>query len=79
MLARYRATAEAAIAAGLEVNAGHDLSLANLGDFIAAVPGVAEVSIGHALVAEALEFGMAETVRRYVATLRRAGSDGGAS
>lgn len=79
VLARYRATAEAAIAAGLEVNAGHDLSLANLGDFIAAVPGVAEVSIGHALVAEALEFGMAETVRRYVATLRRAGSDGGAS
>jgi pyridoxine 5-phosphate synthase len=73
VLARYRAAAEAAIAAGLEVNAGHDLNLANLGDFIAAVPGVAEVSIGHALVAEALEWGMAETVRRYVAVLRTAG------
>lgn len=79
VLARYRATSVAAIAAGLEVNAGHDLSLANLGDFIAAVPGVAEVSIGHALVAESLEFGMAETVRRYVATLRRAGARGGAA
>jgi pyridoxine 5-phosphate synthase len=77
--ARYRTTAEAAIAAGLEVNAGHDLSLANLGDFIAGVPGVVEVSIGHALVAEALEFGMADTVRRYVATLRRAGASGGAA
>jgi pyridoxine 5-phosphate synthase len=73
VLERYRAAAEAAIAAGLEVNAGHDLNLANLGDFIAGVPGVAEVSIGHALVAEALEWGMDETVRRYVAVLRRAG------
>lgn len=72
MLARYRAAAEAAIAAGLGVNAGHDLNLANLGTFLAAVPGVAEVSIGHALIADALELGMDETVRRYAAICRTA-------
>ncbi len=59
--------ARAATAAGLGVNAGHDLNLDNLGPFLAAVPGVLEVSIGHALVSDALELGMAETVRRYVA------------
>jgi pyridoxine 5-phosphate synthase len=67
MLGRYRDTARAAQSAGLGVNAGHDLSLGNLAAFLAAVPKVLEVSIGHALVAEALEFGMGETVRRYVA------------
>ncbi|MBA2479883.1 MAG: pyridoxine 5'-phosphate synthase [Planctomycetes bacterium] len=71
VLERYRATAGAAQAAGLGVNAGHDLSLANLGAFLTAVPGILEVSIGHALVAEALEFGMAETVRRYRAICDR--------
>lgn len=50
---------------GLGVNAGHDLSQANLAAFLAAVPGVLEVSIGHALIAEALVDGLAETVRRY--------------
>jgi pyridoxine 5-phosphate synthase len=58
-------------AEGLGVNAGHDLNLANLGDFVAAVPGVLEVSIGHAFVADALELGMAATVRAYVAALAR--------
>ena len=67
MLARYRETAVAAQAAGLGVNAGHDLNLVNLGPFLSAVPKVLEVSIGHALIAEALELGMSETVRRYVA------------
>lgn len=71
-LARYRAAAEAALAAGMGVNAGHDLNLANLGAFLAAVPGVAEVSIGHALIADALEFGMEEAVRRYAAIARTA-------
>jgi pyridoxine 5-phosphate synthase len=47
------------------VNAGHDLNLLNLTDFLRAVPGVAEVSIGHALVADALELGLPETVRAY--------------
>ncbi len=64
-LAACRRSAEAAQALGLGVNAGHDLSQANLGAFLAGVPGVLEVSIGHALIAEALVDGLAETVRRY--------------
>ena len=68
-LAAFAAAAEAARREGLGVNAGHDLNLANLGDFVAAVPGVLEVSIGHALVADALELGMAGTVRAYLAAL----------
>ena len=66
VLAGFARTAEAALASGLGINAGHDLSLANLTDFIRAVPGVDEVSIGHALIADALEFGMADTVDRYL-------------
>jgi pyridoxine 5-phosphate synthase len=52
------------------VNAGHDLNLDNLPLFVAAVPNVLEVSIGHALIADALELGFAETVRRYLAASR---------
>jgi pyridoxine 5-phosphate synthase len=52
-------------AAGLGVNAGHDLSQLNLPTFLRAVPGVLEVSIGHALIADALLDGLAETVRKY--------------
>jgi len=74
MLARYRAAAEAAQAVGLGVNAGHDLNRDNLPTFLTAVPGVLEVSIGHALTADALEFGMAATVRMYVAAIRSAES-----
>jgi pyridoxine 5-phosphate synthase len=66
VLDRFTRTAKAALALGLGINAGHDLSLVNLTDFIRAVPGVAEVSIGHALVADALEYGMADTVHRYL-------------
>ena len=58
-------TARCAQAAGLGVNAGHDLSQANLGDFLATVPGVLEVSIGHALIGEALYSGLDATVRAY--------------
>ncbi|MDO9071849.1 MAG: pyridoxine 5'-phosphate synthase, partial [Rubrivivax sp.] len=68
-LARFAAAAAAAQAAGLGVNAGHDLNRDNLADFLRAVPGVLEVSIGHALIADALEFGLAETVRRYRACI----------
>jgi pyridoxine 5-phosphate synthase len=71
-LAAFAAAARAAQVEGLGVNAGHDLNLANLGDFVAAVPGVLEVSIGHAFVADALELGMAGAVRAYVAALGRA-------
>lgn len=59
------ATAEAARKAGIGVNAGHDLTLANLPPLIAHVPNLLEVSIGHALTADALIHGMAETVRLY--------------
>jgi pyridoxine 5-phosphate synthase len=72
MLARYRAAAQAAQAAGLGVNAGHDLNRDNLPSFLTKVPGVLEVSIGHALTADALEFGMAAAVGMYVATIRSA-------
>ena len=72
VLARYRAAAEAALAAGLGVNAGHDLNRDNLTDFLREVPGVQEVSIGHALIADALELGYAETVRDYQRAIQRA-------
>ncbi len=64
-LARFRAAAQAALAAGLEINAGHDLNRDNLTPFLREVPGVLEVSIGHALIADALELGYADTVRAY--------------
>jgi len=70
----YAEAARAAQSAGLGVNAGHDLNLANLPAFLAAVPKVLEVSIGHALIADALEFGLGETVRRYLAAMRNAGA-----
>ena len=73
---RHRAAAEAARDAGLTVNAGHDLDLANLGAYLGAVPGVAEVSIGQALLADALERGLDQTVRDYldvIAEAERAG------
>jgi pyridoxine 5-phosphate synthase len=70
VLARYAAAAHAALDAGLGVNAGHDLNRFNLPQFLRAVPGVSEVSIGHALVADALEFGMAQTVRLYLEAIR---------
>jgi pyridoxine 5-phosphate synthase len=66
-LGTYATAARAALEVGLQVNAGHDLSLENLGAFLAALPPVAEVSIGHALIADALELGLPETVRRYLA------------
>jgi len=73
VLDRYAAAASAARAAGLGVNAGHDLNLGNLAVFLRTVLGVDEVSIGHALIADALEFGLAVTVRKYLAEIRKAG------
>ena len=64
-LARAADAAKAAHAAGLSVNAGHDLNLDNLGPFVAAVPHVLEVSIGHALTADALWLGLDAAVRAY--------------
>lgn len=71
-LASFAATARAAIREGLGVNAGHDLNRANLTDFLRGVPGVQEVSIGHALVADALEFGLTDTVRQYLRCIHHA-------
>ena len=73
-LERYRAAAQAARDAGLGVNAGHDLNRDNLTDFLRCVPGVLEVSIGHALIADALELGYADTVRAYQACIDAARS-----
>ena len=68
-LERYRAAAQAALDAGLAVNAGHDLNRDNLAAFVHGVPGVQEVSIGHALIADALELGYRATVQAYLACI----------
>lgn len=65
-VAPYVATAAAATQLGMGVNAGHDLNLANLSPFLRAVGSVLEVSIGHALIADALEYGLADTVKKYL-------------
>ena len=64
LLAPYIAAAEAAMACGLGVNAGHDLNLHNLPAF-SRVPGLVEVSIGHALTVDAINMGLAAAVRAY--------------
>ena len=69
ILAGYRRTGEAALAAGLELNAGHDLNRENLPMLLSGVPGIAEVSIGHALIADALEMGYDATIRAYIAVI----------
>ena len=71
VFAGYRRTAVRAIDAGLGVNAGHDLDLHNLRYFAEHLPGLLEVSIGHALVSDALFLGLEPTVKAYVAALPR--------
>ena len=71
-LKRFADAAQAAIDAGLQVNAGHDLNLANLTAFVQQVPGVQEVSIGHALIADALEMGYSETIKAYLRCIHAA-------
>lgn len=68
-LDRISATAEAAREAGLEVNAGHDLTLFNLPALIQRVPCIAETSIGHCFTADCLIYGVKETVKRYLSEL----------
>ena len=65
-LERLGKAADAALAAGLAVNCGHDLTVANLPSLAKRIPALSEVSIGHALTADALEFGMADTARRFL-------------
>ena len=64
--------ARTALDLGLGVNAGHDLNLLNLPDYAAAVPGLQEVSIGHAFTVDALRLGIAATVRAYQRALGKA-------
>ena len=75
ILGEYVTAAETAEEVGLDLNAGHDLNLKNLGRFLEKVPGVLEVSIGHALIAEALEMGLSNTVKKYLKVL--SGSNAG--
>lgn len=63
---RLGTTADSALAMGMAVNAGHDLTVANLQPLVRRIPYLAEVSIGHGLTADAIEFGMATTVRRFL-------------
>lgn len=67
----YAAAAQRAAELGLGINAGHDLNLHNLPLLLTHAPMIAEVSIGHALIADALEFGLSETVRKYLAICTR--------
>lgn len=67
---RYARAAESAQKIGLGVNAGHDLNLQNLGEFCT-IPGILEVSIGHALIADALEMGLFAAVKEYLKVLSR--------
>ncbi|UXY14732.1 pyridoxine 5'-phosphate synthase [Chitiniphilus purpureus] len=66
---RFALAARSARELGLGLNAGHDLNLDNLANFLR-IPGIAEVSIGHALTVEALEQGFAATIRRYIALMQ---------
>ncbi len=72
VLLRFVQAAQAAQALGLGVNAGHDLNRDNLADFLGAVPDVQEVSIGHALISDALEMGYEATVKAYLACIDKA-------
>ncbi len=69
-VAPYAHAAQFALSLGLQLNAGHDLNLKNLAYFIKHCPGISEVSIGHALIADALYLGLEETVRRYLREIK---------
>jgi pyridoxine 5-phosphate synthase len=66
----FREAAEAAQKLGLGLNAGHDLSLENLSYFAKNIPGLMEVSIGHALICDALYFGLENTIQLYIRQLK---------
>jgi pyridoxine 5-phosphate synthase len=69
-IAPYMDAAKAAVEVGLGVNAGHDLNLDNLRYFADRIPGLLEVSIGHAIIADALYYGIAATIRMYLNQIR---------
>ena len=66
ILAVYQQAAIKISELGVGLNAGHDLSLDNLAHFISTIPNIQEVSIGHALICDALYFGLQETISRYL-------------
>lgn len=70
-IAPYLATAEAARELGLGLNAGHDLSLENLGYFIDTIPWTDEVSIGHAIICDALYMGLEKTIEEYLSCIQK--------
>ncbi len=70
-LAPYQLAAKKINQAGIDINAGHDLNLYNLSAFVKAIPTLKEVSIGHALICDALNYGMKETIAKYLAELSK--------
>ena len=72
VITKYKETALLAIENGLAVNAGHDLSLDNIQYFIEEIPQIAEVSIGHALISEALYLGLENTIQCYLRKIEQA-------
>ena len=70
-IARYIETARQARSSGLGLNAGHDLSLENLAYFVQQIPWTEEVSIGHALISDALYMGLEQTIQAYLSEIRK--------
>jgi pyridoxine 5-phosphate synthase len=75
-ITHYAEAARGAVESGLGVNAGHDLNLDNLKYFVKHIPGLLEVSIGHALISDALYYGLENTVQMYLREIRNAAEDG---
>ncbi len=69
-IAPFRKAAERALELGMGINAGHDLNLENLRYFAQNIPGLLEVSIGHALISDALYYGLENTIQMYLRELR---------
>jgi len=69
----YKETAKQALDFELGINAGHDLNLDNLAFFVKEIPGLLEVSIGHALICDALYFGLENTIQMYLNEIRKGG------
>lgn len=70
-IARYVEAARQARTSGLGLNAGHDLSLENLAYFVQQIPWTDEVSIGHALISDALYMGLEQTIQAYLSEIRK--------
>ncbi|HON17794.1 MAG TPA: pyridoxine 5'-phosphate synthase [Salinivirgaceae bacterium] len=69
-IAPFRKAAKRAVELGLGINAGHDLNLQNLRFFVQNIPGLLEVSIGHAIISDALYYGLENTIQMYLRELK---------